>query len=681
MTTDPEASPADENGSQPALSAGPEGITFAAAGGPIGFGPSRSSASVVVASGKGVITTVSGAETGGSSPGVTIETEVHDLGADRGEIRGRVVNGGVTAVVIERFTLLATDRLTVGDDPRRWRTYRNGYQSWAGTGTIGTGERDRDLPTRFARAGATDARHPSPTGPGQVRSDSLSAIVEPVSGDALALGFTNLAEAFTFVELDAPDGVVRSLSAWVDLDGTPLAAGAATPWFTLHVAAVTGDTSAGTTALRAVAEAAGAAMGARGIERPHPGGWCSWYFYFTQVTEADVLDNLTVLAADGRDGPEFGCEYVMVDDGHQTAIGDWLSTNDKFPNGMAAVARRITDEGFDAGIWWAPFIVSARSEVAAAHPDWLVRNERGRPVLGLLNPGWGLTTPMRVLDTTHPAVLDHLRRVARTIGDDWGYAIQKLDFLYAAALPGRRHDAGATRAQALRRGLDAIREGAGDDAFLLGCGCPLGVAVGVVDAMRIGADVTPSWTSLIGRTVGRGRHGLSTLHALVNTLSRSVLDGAWFLNDPDCLMVRDADTKLTDDEVRLMCTVFGMTDGMLVLSDRLDRLPPERRALVAQTRALAGGRPEVVDLFARALPELLVSRHADGRVDVGLLNLGDDPRHGTVDLARLDLADRRPADGRLVELWTGRSATRHGSVVDVGPLPRHSARVLRLEAP
>ena len=76
---------------------------------------------------------------------------------------------------------------------------------------------------------------------------------------------------------------------------------------------------------------------------------------------------------------------------------------------------------------------------------------------------------------------------------------------------------------------------------------------GVVDAMRIGADVTPSWTSLLGRTVGRNRHGLATFHALLNTLTRSVLDGAWFLNDPDCLMVRDTDTKLTEDEVRDFC--------------------------------------------------------------------------------------------------------------------------------
>ena len=84
-------------------------------------------------------------------------------------------------------------------------------------------------------------------------------------------------------------------------------------------------------------------------------------------------------------------------------------------------------------------------------------------------------------------MLAWLAELAQTAVQQWGYRVLKLDFLYAAALPGVRHDAGATRAQALRRGLQAIRDGAGD-AFLLGCGCPFGPAVGLVDGMRIGLD-------------------------------------------------------------------------------------------------------------------------------------------------------------------------------------------------
>ena len=68
------------------------------------------------------------------------------------------------------------------------------------------------------------------------------------------------------------------------------------------------------------------------------------------------------------------------------------------------------------------------------------------------------------LDTTHPEVLEWLREVARTLARDWGYRVLE------ARLPVRCRAAGrattisrATRAQALRRGLEAIRAGAGED--------------------------------------------------------------------------------------------------------------------------------------------------------------------------------------------------------------------------
>lgn len=651
------------------IEGGTEGIVATSDDGRVEMGPALPAVQCTV-DGRAVDTAASSLDaTEGrwvaSLAGTPLRAEI-ELGDDR--VRARLVHDGAStsAVAVERFALLRTDELRVGDDPRRWRAYRNGYQSWAGTWTIGMDESDVEVPTRAGRMGVTDAKHAAPSDAGHVRSDSVGAVADPASGTTLALGFTTLADAFGFVELVAPHGEVESFDIWVDLDSTRLAPGASTPWFEIAIAD-------GPDALATVVDAAGIAMGALGRDEHHPGGWCSWYFYFTKVTEADVMTNLDVLAADGRDGERFGCEYVMVDDGHQTAIGDWRSTNDKFPSGMAAVAGRIRDAGFDAGIWWAPFIAGSDSQLVAEHPDWLVRNERGAPIVGLLNPGWGVRNPMRVLDTTNPEVLDHLRGVAADIAA-WGYRIQKIDFLFAASMPGVRHDPDATRAHALRRGLQAVRDGAGDDSFVLGCGCPLGPAVGLVDAMRIGADVTPSWTTLIARTAGRGRHALATKNALLNTLTRSVFDRRWFLNDPDCLMVRDRDTKLTLEEVRLMCTVFGMTDGMIVLSDRMDQLAPERVELVARTRDLAGGRCEVVDLFERAEPELIVSRHGDGRVDVGLLNLGDRPRRGLVDLDRLGVGDR--ATG-VREFWTGQTVAVTGPIADVGTIPAHGARVLR----
>jgi alpha-galactosidase len=615
----------------------------------------------------------------GGPGGLTLELAVRSVKDEQADpspaadVTVRLRNDGGSAVGVERLTVMHTGFLRVGEDSRRWRTYRNGFQSWSGTRTLGVGEADADVPTRLARISTTDGKFRSPRTAGHVRSDALSAVCEPVSGDALGFGFTELADAFAYVELVAPRGRVERLEVWSDHDGVPLEPGRSIER-TVRVVAAHGH-AAGWSALKSVAEAAGRAMSALGTQRHHPTGWCSWYYYFAKVTEADVHENLVELAADGRQGPTFDCEYVMVDDGHQSAIGDWLDTSgERFPSGMADLSRRIREAGFDAGIWWAPFLVDPGSRVARDHPDWLVRNERGRPIIGIVNPVWGITTPMRVLDTTHPAVLEHLSHVASVIGHEWCYGIQKLDFLYAAALPGVRHDHSATRAESLRRGLDAIRSGAGDESFLLGCGCPSGPAIGVVDAMRIGADVTPYWSNLIDRVGGRGRHGLATRNAVVNVMTRAVLDRAWWLNDPDCLMVRDTDTKLDEEEVRTLATVIGMTNGMVVISDRLSRLGEHRRSMIARTIALGGGSVEVVDLFEQALPEVVVSRHPD-RTDVAVLNLDDEPRRVVVDLDRRGVDCR---DGEYLEYWTGDPITVSGGLAELGLLPAHSARVLRL---
>lgn len=244
-------------------------------------------------------------------------------------------------------------------------------------------------------------------------------------------------------------------------------------------------------------------MSARGRRQPHPGGWCSWYYYFTKVTEkATVMTNLAVLAADGRDGPVLGCEdAAMVDDGHQSAMATGSppiarSSRAAWPTWRPASGARASTPRPLVGPLPGVGEVGGRRR-----PPRQPCATSGRPILGLINPGWGLTAPMRVLDTTHPEVLEHLAEVARTIGSSWGYRI-KLDFLYAAALPGVRHDRGATRAQACGGASARCGRGPAPAGSCSAAGAR-SASVGVVDAMRIGADVTPSWTSLVGRTVGK----------------------------------------------------------------------------------------------------------------------------------------------------------------------------------
>jgi alpha-galactosidase len=63
-------------------------------------------------------------------------------------------------------------------------------------------------------------------------------------------------------------------------------------------------------------------------------GWCSWYQYFHDVTEADLLGNLARSAG-------WPFDVFQLDDGFQRAIGDWLETNEKFPSTLDRLAGEI----------------------------------------------------------------------------------------------------------------------------------------------------------------------------------------------------------------------------------------------------------------------------------------------------------------------------------------------------
>jgi hypothetical protein len=120
----------------------------------------------------------------------------------------------------------------------------------------------------------------------------------------------------------------------------------------------------------------------------------------------------------------------------------------------------------------------------------------------------------------------------------------------------------------VRAGFDAVRRGAGDDAFLLGCGVPLSNVVGVVDGNRIGADVAPSWNTVNFETAAPGyeRALPATVHSWQNTLARSFLHRKLWLNDPDCLMLRQSETQMTPAAVRTWAHAVAVSGGMALVS-------------------------------------------------------------------------------------------------------------------
>lgn len=328
-----------------------------------------------------------------------------------------------------------------------------------------------------------------------------------------------------------------------------------------------------------------------------PIGWCSWYQYYTHVTAEDIERNLDTIVKLQEKLP---IDLVQIDDGFESHVGDWFSFKPTFPEGAAPLAEKISSEGLMPGIWLAPFIVNPRSKLMREHKDWILFKRMGRPV----NAGYGWNVLTTGLDMTVPGALDFVREVVRTAVEDWGFRYLKLDFYYAAGLKGNYFDPTKTRAQVLRMGMEAIREVVGPDVTLLGCGAPLGSMIGIVDMMRIGPDVSGDWTPTfrgISKFFVHEPSMPSARNSFHNILTRANLHRKWWINDPDCLLVRP-DSNLTLAEVQSLATAIGLTGGALLISDDLTRLPPERLAIAEALTPILDEPARVPDLFDDELP-------------------------------------------------------------------------------
>ena len=285
-------------------------------------------------------------------------------------------------------------------------------------------------------------------------------------------------------------------------------------------------------------------------------GYTSWYNRYNKICESDLMSDLDGAAGILRRGDLF-----QIDDGWQAAVGDWLNVReDRFPSGLKAFVDEIHMRGYKAGLWLAPFGAQESSALVKDHPDWLLK-PGGKPWAAGVN--WG---PFYALDIDKPEVVEYLEKVFRTVFDEWGFDLVKLDFLYAAAPYGTEKE---SRAGRMIRAMKLIRNWCGDK-LVLGCGVPLMPAFGLVDYCRIGCDVGPDWdsTALMRMT---HRERVSTRNSIDDTTYRRQLNGRAFMNDPDVFFLRDENCKLTEEQKRLLYEANAAYGGILLTSDDFNK--------------------------------------------------------------------------------------------------------------
>ncbi|KAI8088996.1 glycoside hydrolase superfamily [Halteromyces radiatus] len=303
--------------------------------------------------------------------------------------------------------------------------------------------------------------------------------------------------------------------------------------------------------------------------RRHVNGWTSWYNYYGDVSESIIMENIAALKKH-----KYPIDIFQIDDGFQTAIGDWLSINNKFPNGMKTVATEIKKAGFMAGLWLAPFAVGFTSMIVKKHPHWLIQDGAGKPVVA--GPNWG---GFYALDMYQAEARAYLKTVFDTVLRDWGFDMVKLDFCFAAAMIPRQ---GKSRGEIMWEAMELIRDLVGDDKLILGCGVPLAAAWRKVDYCRIGSDVANWWEDTKLKYL-HVRERVSTANSLVSTLSRWSMSDTMFGNDPDVMILRHKNNKLKPDERYTLCVINNILGALVFSSDNVGDYGQDEHLLYSAT--------------------------------------------------------------------------------------------------
>ncbi|HEY6765469.1 MAG TPA: alpha-galactosidase, partial [Candidatus Sulfotelmatobacter sp.] len=342
---------------------------------------------------------------------------------------------------------------------------------------------------------------------------------------------------------------------------------------------------------------------------PTPIGCWSWTAYYYGVTQDPVLTNAAWLA---QNLESLGYKYFQVDEGYQYARGEYATSDGKaFPRGMEYVGDQVRKLGLTFGVWVAPFQVSERSWVYEHHKDWLVHNREGEPVhIGKVG---GKFDELYALDTTNPGAEDYLRYTYRTLVNDWGVRFIKMDFMDSAAVEGVFHRPNTTALEALRIGLETIRNAVGNDVVLDKDGSPMLTPVGIVNTGRTSQDT--------------GHTFESTRDAASGVAARYYMNRNFFLTDPDAFTVSTQTIPdrawhgnvrpLTLNEAEVSIALSAISGGMFEIGDDLPTLgaSPERLALVRNAELL-----DMARLGRAAVPlDLMTYLPADRQPSVFML--------------------------------------------------------------
>ena len=156
--------------------------------------------------------------------------------------------------------------------------------------------------------------------------------------------------------------------------------------------------------------------------------WEAVYFDHDEASLVDLADRAA----------ELGVERFVLDDGwfgsrrHDRAgLGDWVVSPDVWPQGLHPLVDHVRGLGMEFGLWFEPEMVNPDSDVARAHPEWIMSARREWPVEA---------RHQQVLNLGIPEAYEHVKQRILAIVDEYDIDFIKWDHnrdLIEAGTPGR----------------------------------------------------------------------------------------------------------------------------------------------------------------------------------------------------------------------------------------------------
>lgn len=407
-------------------------------------------------------------------------------------------------------------------------------------------------------------------------------------------------------------------------------------------------------------------------EHKVPTGWMSWNTYFDKATAEDNL-------AEARIGKKylqpFGCDIWHIEswqgNSDKLPVSKFynmnLEVNEKqFPKGMKRLADDIRKLGFIPGLWTAPFGTGS-DEFYNAHKDWFLHGKEGKPI--------SCWNGRYTLDPTVPEARDHIREIHRIASREWGYGYFKVDGMsgrnqgYCAHLYERPEIRACFRDPSCPNPfelcLKAIREGIGEDRYLLACqGHSTGPESTYADASRLGADIVhPDMPVVWPNVMNQARCFLNQAFAHNITM----------ICDPDTLLVKD----LSVEEARVSATIIALPGQLTFFGDKLAGLDEGRMKILQQTLPAARVRPVSLYPYFDMLPVWnlgVENGKMPGYNVVALFNWSDADAEIAATAGELGIAD---GPMETLEFWTGRAGRIEDGVLKAA-VPARGVRVFAL---